>query len=200
MNSAKLLRALRHPLQAWFFLSVRLRGAVFKACCSVFCPRVSIGSNFRLSGRLSIRGPGRVVIGDNVECGMAVTPWTYDSEAIISIGNNVFLNGARFGCKQQIRIGDGCILADCRLMDTDFHSVHPRHRNDPEWIKSAPITIEENVWITANCFVLKGVTIGRNSTITPNSVVGADISPWSVAGGNPAKILQRVDEEEGRLV
>lgn len=173
---------------------------MFKAWCSVFWPRVSIGSNFRLSGRLSIRGPGRVIIGDNVECGMEVTPWTYDHEAIISIGNNVFLNGPRFGCKQQIRVGDGCILADCRLMDTDFHGGHPRHRDDPEWIKSAPITIAENVWITSGCFVLKGVTIGRDSTITPNSVVGSDIPPGSIAGGNPARILQRLEAEEGQLV
>jgi acetyltransferase-like isoleucine patch superfamily enzyme len=167
---------------------------LFKTYCGVFRPRVSIGRNFKLSGRLRIRGPGRVIIGDNVECGSVVTPWTYDPNAIIRIGDGVYLNGARFGCQKEIEIGDRCILSDCRIMDTDFHSVEPDHRNDPKWIKSAPIKIETNVWLAAGCIVLKGVTIGRNSTISPSSVVGSNIPSASVACGNPAKVLWRLDE------
>jgi acetyltransferase-like isoleucine patch superfamily enzyme len=44
------------------------------------------------------------------------------------------------------------------------------------------------VWITSNCFVLKGVTIGENTTIAVNSVVFKDIPADSIAGGNPAAV------------
>jgi len=141
-----------------------------------------------LDGKLIIRGPGRVVIGDNVVIGMSVTPFTYAPEASIEIGDGVYLNGTRFGCKKRIRVGARSILAECRIVDWDFHSSHPDHRNDPEYIRGAPVTIEENVWITPDCVILKGTTIGRDSTIGPNSVVRDDIPPNSLAGGNPAVV------------
>jgi acetyltransferase-like isoleucine patch superfamily enzyme len=141
-----------------------------------------------LNGKLKIRGPGRVIIGDNVVIGMRVTPFTYAPEAAIEIGEGVYLNGTRFGCKESIRVGARSILAECRILDWDFHSSHPEHRNDPEYIRSAPVTIEENVWITVDCVILKGTTIGQNSTIGPNSVVRENIPPNSIAGGNPAVV------------
>jgi acetyltransferase-like isoleucine patch superfamily enzyme len=117
-----------------------------------------------------------------------VTPYTYSSDAVIAIGDRVFLNGTRFGCREKITIGSRSILAECRILDNDFHSVHPDHRNDPAYIRSIPITIGENVWVTAQCVVLKGATIGRDSTITVNSVVRDSIPERSVAGGNPAVV------------
>jgi acetyltransferase-like isoleucine patch superfamily enzyme len=82
-------------------------------------------------------------------------------------------------------------------MDWDFHSTHPDHRNDPEYIRGAPVTIAENVWITTDCTVLKGTTIGHNSTIGVNSVVRNDIPPNSIASGNPA-VVHRRRYENGR--
>ena len=196
MNRSKLIWALANPGPAWYALRIRIRGGLFKAFCAVFRRRVSIGRNFKISGRLTIRGPGRVIIGDNVECGNIVTPYTYDRDAVLRVGNGVFLNGTRFGCQKEITIGDHCILADCRIMDTDFHSVNPAHRNDPKWIKTGPIHIEDNVWIGMGCVVLKGVTIGKNSTISPSSVVGSTIPPSTVAGGNPARVLWHIDEQD----
>jgi acetyltransferase-like isoleucine patch superfamily enzyme len=136
------------------------------------------------------------VIGDNVVVGMVVTPYTYSADAVITIGDGTFLNGTRFGCKQRIDVGPRCILAECRIMDYDFHSTDPRHRNDPEHIKGRPVTIGENVWITVQCVVQKGVTIGSDSTITANSVVRADIPANVIAGGNPAQVWKILEGTE----
>jgi acetyltransferase-like isoleucine patch superfamily enzyme len=184
----KMGRALQHPGRAFSAVRARLRGQIFKAWCRIRGRRVSIGRRFILDGKLKIRGPGRVIIGDNVTIGMSVTPFTYAPQAIIEIGDGVYLNGTRFGCRDRIRVGPRSILAECRITDWDFHSTHPDHRNDPEFIRGAPVIIEENVWITADCMVLKGTTIGRDSTIGPNSVVRNDIPPNSIAGGNPAVV------------
>lgn len=192
--STKLRRLLANPSQLWPALRVRLRGLLFTMWCKLFRSRVSIGRNLQLDGQLIIRGPGRVIVGDNVLVSMRVTCFTYHPDSVIHLGNRVFLNGTRFGCRKSIEIGDGCILADCRIMDTDFHSSDPLRRNDPLLIKSAPIQIEQNVWVTSNCFILKGVTIGRNSTISVNSVVFESIPPHSIAGGNPAIVRRTLSE------
>jgi acetyltransferase-like isoleucine patch superfamily enzyme len=184
----KIVRALRQPGRAFSAIRARLRGRIFKFWCQVCRRRISIGRRLILDGKLIIRGPGRVIIGDNVIIGMSVTPFTYAPEAAIEIGDGVYLNGTRFGCKKGIRVGARSILGECRIVDWDFHSSHPDHRNDPEYIRGAPVTIEENVWITPDCVILKGTTIGHDSTIGPNSVVREDIPPNSLAGGNPAVV------------
>ena len=61
-----------------------------------FRNRVALGSRVKIFGKLSIRGPGKVLIGNDVNISMRVTPWTYDKDAIITIGDNVFLNGTKF--------------------------------------------------------------------------------------------------------
>ncbi len=183
-------RVLRDPKAAFGVARALIRGQIFTLWCRAFRPRIRIGRKLYLDGRLKIRGPGSVIIGDHVNIGMLVTPFTYSPEATIRIGDRAFLNGARFGCKYEINVGARCILGDCRVLDYDFHSVDPDHRNDPDYIKGAPITIEENVWITPDSIVQKGVRIGKNSTITMGSVVRNDIPPETIAGGNPAVVLK----------
>lgn len=185
-----LLTALRNPAGAYRRLIALAKGHYYRALYALLGRRVSIGRRFMVEGSLDIRGPGRVMIGDNVTVGMRVTPWTHSDGAVISIGDGVFLNGTRFGCAESISVGNGCILADCRIMDTDYHGVHPDHR---EAVKTAPIVIGDNVWITLQCVVLKGVTIARGCTVTPNSVVhGSLTAPNTIYGGNPAKPIKAI--------
>ena len=60
---------------------------------------------------------------------------------------------------------------------------------------SAPITIGRFAWITAGVFVAPGVDIGEGAVIQARSVVLADIAPWTVAGGHPAKALKKRGKE-----
>ena len=78
-------------------------------------------------------------------------------------------------------------------MDQDFHSIQPNHRDNPEFVRSAPVTIGDRVWITWGVVILKGVTIGDGSTITPNSVIVKDVPPNCVYGGNPAKLIKEIE-------
>ncbi len=54
----------------------------------------------------------------------------------------------------------------------------------------APIHIENNVWISANCTIGKGVRIGEGSIIAANSFVNKNIPSFSIAGGTPVKIIK----------
>lgn len=54
----------------------------------------------------------------------------------------------------------------------------------------ADVTIEDGVWVGCNVTILKGVTIGRGSVIGAGAVVTKDIPPYSIAVGNPAKVVK----------
>jgi len=192
LSREKFLRGLKDPFAAWQAVRARARGQCFTLWCRLFRPRITIGRNLILDGKLIVRGPGRVTLGNDVIVSMRVTPFTYDANSAIEIGDNVFLNGTRLGCKEKISIGSRCILAECRISDYDFHSIDPDHRNDPDYVRYKPVTIEENVWIGTDCTVLKGVTIGRNSTIAAMSLVRSNVPCFTVAGGNPAIVIKEL--------
>jgi acetyltransferase-like isoleucine patch superfamily enzyme len=52
------------------------------------------------------------------------------------------------------------------------------------------VVIEDDVWIGANCIILRGVKIGKGSVIAAGSVVKGDISAYSVVAGVPAKLIR----------
>ncbi|WP_345890324.1 acyltransferase [Rufibacter aurantiacus] len=53
------------------------------------------------------------------------------------------------------------------------------------------IVVEDECWIGANAVITAGVRIGKHSVVAAGSVVTKDVPPYSVVGGNPAKILKR---------
>ena len=57
-------------------------------------------------------------------------------------------------------------------------------------IKSAPIVIEDDVWISFNASILKGVTIGKGAIIAANSVVTKNVEPYTMVAGNPAIFIK----------
>ena len=50
--------------------------------------------------------------------------------------------------------------------------------------------VGEDVWIGAQCTVLKGVKIGSHAVIAANSVVNKDVPPYAIVAGSPAKIIK----------
>jgi acetyltransferase-like isoleucine patch superfamily enzyme len=195
MDTSRLIRGFKDPIKSCNYARLVLKGHYYKFKYKLLGKNVQIGANFKVKRSLSIKGPGRVIMGDNVYVdgtSHTVTPWTSHKEAEIIIGNNVFLNGTRFGCARRIEIGDNCIVADCRILDTDFHSVYPNRRNDPDYIESSPIIIGKNVWIALGCVILRGVRIGDNSTISAQSVVYKDVPENCVYGGNPAVFIRKI--------
>jgi len=58
----------------------------------------------------------------------------------------------------------------------------------------SPVIIKSGVWINPGCIITPGVTIGENSIIAPGSIVTSDIPPYSVAMGNPARVIKNLKE------
>ncbi len=57
-----------------------------------------------------------------------------------------------------------------------------------------PIQIGDDVWIGAQCTVLKGVRIGSGAVIGAGSVVTKNIPEYAIAVGNPAKVVRSRQE------
>jgi acetyltransferase-like isoleucine patch superfamily enzyme len=155
--------------------------------------RFEAGPGLRIDGRLWLRGPGRVIFGARVRIGDVVTPWTYDADAVISVGDYSFLNGTRFGCAREIRVGARAILADARLLDTDFHSLAiDRHRDDAP-VRVAPVILEDNVWVAAGAGILPGTRIGKNSVVGFGAVCIGEYPANVLIAGNPARVVRGLD-------
>lgn len=58
------------------------------------------------------------------------------------------------------------------------------------------IVIEDDVWIGANAIILKGVRVGKGTIVGAGAVVINNVPPYSVVGGNPAKVIRsRISQE-----
>ena len=160
--------------------------------CKFFYPltgrRFTAGRNLRVFGRLELRGPGEVVLGDNATVLGHATPWTYTREARIVIGDNALIGDTKFGCVAGITVGDDCVLANASIQDTDFHSTHVNRRSDDAPIRVAPVHIGDNVWIAQFAAILPGARIGRNCVVGFGTVCARDYPSDVIIIGHPGKV------------
>ncbi len=93
-----------------------------------------------------------------------------------------------------ITIGDRVLAGPNVHFYAATHPVDYRVRNGTRGPEAGgPITVGDDCWIGGNVTILAGVTIGRGSVIGAASVVTKDIPPESVAVGNPARVIKKVD-------
>lgn len=175
----------------------RLRGDL----CRIrhrFNPNIRIGAGLRLHCRLEFWGAGRVVIGK--DCVMRGIPgegrkWnmlhTMDKDALIEIGDRTHVAGTRITSKFAVHIGNDALIEEVVIIDTDFHSILPDRAVSEETLARCSIHIGDRVAIGARTMITKGLTIGADVLLLPGSIVTKNIPAFCIAGGNPAKVMQR---------
>ena len=122
--------------------------------------------------------------------------------AVITIGNHVGMSSPCIWINERLTIGNHVnIGGNCMILDTDVHQLDYLARRGEKsadsnesstMVQTAPVTIEDDVWIGANCQILKGVTIGVRSVIGAGSVVTKSIPADCIAAGNPCKVIRRI--------
>ncbi len=178
--------------------------------------RVKVGKGFRARGlifcvngyRIPFTGPANIVIGDSVRInssrkagdggGIKTTLRTITTEGKIEIGNRSGLSNVCIVAASLVKIGERVLIgAGTTIYDTDFHSVYSQERSSENRnVGVKPVVIENDVFIGANSIILKGSKIGEGAVIGAGSVVTGRIPAHEIWGGNPAKFIKVVKEQE----
>ncbi|MBB6127535.1 acyltransferase [Mucilaginibacter lappiensis] len=142
----------------------------FKARMDIFpFNKFALGSNSIIEDLATINnGVGDVIIGNN--CGIGI--------------GNVLIGPVSLG--NYVMLAQNIVLSGLNHGYEDI-TTPPRLQK----VTTKQITIHDNVWIGANSVVTAGVTIGKHAIIGAGSVVTKDIPQYSVAVGNPARVIKR---------
>lgn len=122
-------------------------------------------------------GVGDVIIGNETRIGMGnvvIGP--------VSIGNNVIF-------------AQNIVMSGLNHSYEDLDTPISKQKET-----TALITVEDDCWIGANAVITAGVTIGKHSVVAAGAVVTKNIPPYSVAVGNPARVIKQYDFEKKQWV
>ena len=107
-------------------------------------------------------------------------PWRLRAGDDVYVDANVYLYNT-FG----LEFGSRVVVSFGTTLCTPTHDF--RKAGYP--LVGKPIVVGDDVWIAAEAFVLPGVAIGSGAVVGARSLVVADVAPWTVVGGNPAKMV-----------
>lgn len=156
----------------------------------------------------------RIYIGNNSVVGCSIVLERKIGNVVI--GNNTYIGASTIICSENITIGSDVLIAwGVTIVDHDSHSLDWNKRiNDvhqwregylngnlagaasqKDWdvVPRAPIKIGDKVWIGFNAIILKGVSVGTGAVIATGAVVTKDVPPWTVVGGNPARVIKQLE-------
>jgi acetyltransferase-like isoleucine patch superfamily enzyme len=159
------------------------------------CHRV--GQRLRIERIPYIRGRGRVVLGNNVYISGKIGIGFNSSLGLnpeLSIGDHTFIgHQCSFNLAKGIQIGNHCLLAGgTKFYDNDGHPLDTVQRRQALPVRTEdvlPIVVGDDVWIGADCKILKGVRIGDGAIVGAGSVVTQDVPAGTIVAGNPAKLV-----------
>lgn len=153
----------------------------------------SLGPWIRVEGKLLVDNGGSILLRERVRIRGTHVPVELASlpGGTLDIGPRTFINGGVSICAQEsVIIGANCAIGNYTLiMDTDFHNVS----DHTQPAQSAPVVIEDNVWLAARVTILKGVRIGQGAVVATGAVVTRDVPPFTLVGGVPAKIIRSLN-------
>jgi acetyltransferase-like isoleucine patch superfamily enzyme len=112
----------------------------------------------------------------------------------LTIGAHTFVNeGVSMVAHLSISVGSYCLIgAFATVFDTDHHQTDHHQLDSATPIRTAPVVIEDNVWVGRGAVILPGVRVGANSVIAANSVVMRDVMCNVLAAGSPARVVREL--------
>jgi acetyltransferase-like isoleucine patch superfamily enzyme len=149
---------------------------------------ILIGANSIIRGELlTFAHGGKIEIG----------AWCY-------VGENT-----RIWSASSIQIGNRVLIAHgVNIFDNLTHPINPdeRHRQIQEIftrghprkldLDERPVSIDDDAWIGAGAFVMRGTKIGARAIVAAGSVVTKDVPPDKIVAGNPAVVMKSIHEIE----
>lgn len=146
------------------FISLRLTGYFPSHHIRLLIYRIfgmKIGRDSHIYMGAEIRSPYRIQIGTGC-----------------SIGHQAILDG-----RGRLTIGNNVNFSTGVWIWTAQHDVNNLHFGS----YSAPVRIEDYVWLSCRSVILPGVTVGEGAVVASGAVVTKDVDPYTIVGGVPAK-------------
>lgn len=197
----RMLRAERSARTAgWGFLKrVLYYDPLFRASCE------SVGERLHLIGPPPlVVGEGSISIGNDVQIMAPITfafsrmsgrrsRLTVGDRTVVSCGVSVFV-------AEEVAIGSDCIIGPgVNIYDNPAHPTDPEQRLSRSHLRQEdirPVVIEDNCWISSDAKILPGVRIGEGSVIGAASVVTHSVPSYSLAAGNPARVVKSLHRHD----
>lgn len=134
-----------------------------------------LGSNSTIEDFATVNnGVGDVFIGNNTRIGIG----------------NVVIGPAKIG--NDVIFAQNIVMSGLNHVYEDINT--PIHLQP---VTTKQIIIEDECWLGANVVVTAGVTVGKHSVVAAGAVVTKDIPPYSIAVGNPARVIKKYDTDKG---
>lgn len=122
-------------------------------------------------------GPGAVV-HSSVQIW---APWNLEmaAHACLAFGVDCY-------CVDHVYLGPRATVSQYGFLCTASHDL-----DDPATpLITKPIRLESNAWVFAGAFIGPGVTLGEGAVAAARAVVVKDVAPWTIVGGNPARVIR----------
>lgn len=128
--------------------------------------------------------------------------------ARIQVGDRCFVGNGLLVAAREIVIGDDVMLSwGVTIVDHNSHAIDFRRRREDvlrwargekDWfcVPQAAVVLHDKCWVGFDASILKGVTIGEGAIVAAGAVVTKDVPPWTIVGGNPARIIRELAADE----
>lgn len=150
--------------------------------------RIRVGPHTLVAGELLVFSHGgEIVIGEWCYIGESTRIWSARS---ITIGNRVLIS-------HNVNILDS-LTHPMRAKErhTHFKTIAVSGHPDTIDLGERPVIVHDDAWIGANVSILRGVSIGKGAVIGAGAVVTHDIPSFTIAAGNPARVIRALSNDE----
>ena len=152
-------------------------------------PDVKMGRNTVVHGFVNLYG---CEIGDNTRIGCFV-----EIQKGARVGRNCKISSHTFIC-EGVTIEDAVFVGHNVTFINDLYPAATNTRGEPQserdW-RCIPTLVKKGASIGSSATILAGVTVGEGALVGAGSVVTRDVEPYTIVGGNPARVLRKIEPE-----
>lgn len=104
----------------------------------------------------------------------------------LTIGENSWIDGGvKLYSVDEITIGANAVVSEGAFICTASHDI----KSESFDLVTKPIKIGDMAWVCARAIVMPGINIGEGAVVAAGAVAVKDVEPWTIVGGNPAKVI-----------
>jgi acetyltransferase-like isoleucine patch superfamily enzyme len=156
-----------------------------------------------LYGERYIRIGRDVVVGPYCTLSAGVMPGHVpDNDPVVTIGDGVLIGrGSGVVGHRSVAIGDGVFTGHNVYVTDANHGYQDVHETiGRQFAAPRPVVVGAGSWLGHGTVVLPGSTVGEHVAVGAGSVVTGDLPSYSVAVGNPARVIKRYDTERAEWI